>query len=262
VARQPAFARRLAGRRKHGLGQAGEVPIAKLERIGLFVGEEVLTELSAEHGEPLADSGQPLLDVDGTAGARARKTALVALEDAALLGIEVEFVAPRPEIVDATKQVVVEVEPVSVAREHRSHLALYPLQHIVRVRAGQVEEHARDAPQQRPGLLQGDDRVVEGGRLLTLRDRVRLGEVFGEASLEGVTEMICLDHVEGRNLERSGPRLQEWIGSRRRFEAQGVRPGLLSPSVRTVAEPGQWGESAGARFTTSDAKRPPVGGRC
>ena len=86
LARVAAILGGLGRRRAHGFGQAGEVGLVlQHEHEGLLVGEQVLTEASAEHGHALGDRRHALLGLGREPGPGLDEGAVVALEHAGLL---------------------------------------------------------------------------------------------------------------------------------------------------------------------------------
>ena len=137
-------------------------------------------------------------------------------ERARLLGREPERRLVRLQGVDPTEQRVVEISVARVAREDRGDGALDRLELVVRLGAGEIEEHLGDPVERPPAPLHGLDRVGEGRRRGIGGDGVDLGPRLLQRRLEGRLEMPRRDAVERRRLERGGPRLEERVGVRMR----------------------------------------------
>src|SRR5579871_4016141 len=210
------------------LRQAVEVALAEKQKPILLVLEDVLAEGGRKRCEPLRDGREPGLRPGGEAGAGSREIEMVAVENPLLFGREAERSLARFQSVDAAKEGVVEIGLAPMAGERRRDLALDRLEFVVGLRAGQVEEDARDPVEIASAALERLDRVREGRRCAAPRDGVDLGARFFQRDVEGRAEMSGLDPVEGRRLEGSGPGREQGIG------VGGVRHVLNACRVRSL----------------------------
>src|SRR5581483_8620355 len=113
---------------------------------------------------------------------------------------------------------------------------------LVGVGSGEVEEYGRDALQEIAGTLQGIDGVGEGRRLVVAGDSANLAPVDGKALVEGRHEMLDLDAIERRHLERRRPGLEQRIlrlrgrlGSRTRHRRLGTAGARSLPLLARLA---------------------------
>ena len=144
---------------------------------------------------------------------------VVAVEDARLLGVEAELVAPVEQRRDAPEQRLVHEDRAAMARQARRDLALDRLQRVVGVAAGEVEEHRRDPAKLAAAALHRLDGVGEARRRGIAGDRLDLADVRVERPIEGRAEMLRRDALERRQLERRRPRAR-----RRDWPGPSVRP--------------------------------------
>jgi hypothetical protein len=79
------------------------------QRIGLFIGENVLAELRTKCGKALVDLSEPRLGCIRQAAAIAHKGRIIAIENPRLFGVEAKFALARMERGDPPKQRVVEI---------------------------------------------------------------------------------------------------------------------------------------------------------
>jgi hypothetical protein len=126
-------------------------------------------------------------------------------------GVELEAVALVVQRLHALPQLVVQVDRVRVGSQLRRHLAVDRIQPVVGVRALQVREGGRHARQQLARALHRDDGVVERRRRLAVRDRGDFLQMLAHAGFEGRLEVLVLDLVEGRIVERQRTDLGERI---------------------------------------------------
>src|SRR5262249_31429340 len=100
------------------------------------------------------------------------------------------------------------------ARQLRGHLALHHLKVGARHRAGPNPVYGGDPIQSTAGLLQRDDRVVEGGRRANARDVIDLGKVLSHGRFQRRLEHRDLNFIERRHAPvRAFPfrEQQDWI---------------------------------------------------
>jgi hypothetical protein len=143
--------------------------------------------------------------------AGADEAAMRALQQAHLLGVEAEALAPTENCLDPREQPLVHHDHGPVTRHHRRHLAFDRLQSLVRVRPGEIVEDAAEPAQPAGRTLQRLDRIREiGFRLLGL-DRLDLGPVPVQCRRIGLMDMLRADLGEGRQTERRLPDLREGI---------------------------------------------------
>ena len=119
----------------------------------------------------------------------------------------------------AAEQGLVHEDGVAVLGEDRRHLALDRLKRVVRMRAGEVVEHAADPLEGAPAALEGGERVLEGrlGRPSAICSTwVRCS---ASAASSG-TEMLRPDGLEGRKAERRGPVAAERIAGKGRLRCR------------------------------------------
>ena len=117
LAGEPPLAGGLGGCPANAVGQAGKVRLAvedKRERA--LVGKNVLAELSAEGGQPLADLGEPLLSVLVQRGAGAHEREADAFQHAGISSpCSCSASRRAPQVLDAGEQRRVQIDPVAVA---------------------------------------------------------------------------------------------------------------------------------------------------
>ena len=122
--------------------------------------------------------------------------------------------------IDAAEQGLVHEDGVAVLGEDRRHLALDRLKRVVRMCAGEVEEHAADPLERAPAALEGGDRVLEGRFRRTPGDLLHLGALLRKRRIEGGAEMLRPDGLEGRKAERRGPVAAERIAGKGRLRCR------------------------------------------
>jgi hypothetical protein len=202
-----------ARRDAHVLGQAPEIPLApERKAVARLVGQHVLAEPRRESGEALDDCGAARLGrlVEPRAGTL--EVEVHALEEAQLLGGQVELVLATVEIVDAREERRVEIDGAVVGGETRRHLALDRLQRRRRLGGGEVVEQLLDAVELASAPIERRERVLEARGALACRDRVDLGEVRAQRPIERGNEVLGPDRLERRQPERRGPRLEQGVG--------------------------------------------------
>ena len=128
---------------------------------GLFVGEHVLAERGAEHGEPFYDRGEPLLRRIVKRGARTAETRMVTLGDALLLGIKPKRVGLAHHGIDSAKQCGIGMNPMPVPRDLRRDVPLEFKERVVGMRAGQDLKRIVGAIERPPAEFKSGDRIVE-----------------------------------------------------------------------------------------------------
>jgi len=204
--------RSLTRRGADEFGQPGEVGIAlqdELERT--LVGEQVLAEARHQFGDASHDLGVAALRRGREPRAGANAVEMEALEDAALLGIEPERVAPRVQRIDPREQAGVGANAVLVRGELRHHRPLHLLQRRRRLARRQVPEQRLDAHQVAARAVERGDRVLERRRRRG-GDRLDLGEVPRHRLDERGSELLGSDVGERRQAEGRRPRREERVG--------------------------------------------------
>ena len=184
------FAGLLAGLLLHAGRQPGHLFGLELHREVVVLGQQVVAELHRSEGQFAVDLRQPglLVGTEQRSGAHERTVGL--LQQAALLGVEVER---RPVIVDRLhplEERVVEQDLVVVGRQPGHRLLLQGL-HLGRVLRG--TEHAEDQRGLRkhlPRVVERQDDVLEGRLVAVGHDSVDLGIVQRHAALDGREEMF------------------------------------------------------------------------
>jgi hypothetical protein len=116
-----------------------------------------------------------------------------------------------------------------VLRKHRRDLALDRLQLIVRVRAGEVEEHIGDAPQRCAAQFERVDGVRESRCFRALRDSGDFVSMLGQGRVKGRPKVLRANVSERGCAEGRRPRPAEWIfrGRRRAFASGAFSHGRL-----------------------------------
>ena len=201
----PALFRRRTGGIAGKIGQTCEIALLQHQRIGLLIGQHVLSELGAEAGHPLVDGRQAVLRRLVERAASPHESSVIAVEHARLLGVKAEAVAPGIQVGDAGVERAVEIECVAVTCQERRDVALDRLDGIAGVGAGQHKKDVGDVLEIAPAHLQRHDGVVEARRLRIGGDSVELGAVGSQSAVEGGTEMVRLDRRQRRQAEGAGP---------------------------------------------------------
>ena len=98
-----------------------------------------------------------------------------------------------------------------MAREHRGDLALDRLDLVVGRCAGKIEENAGNLVEALAAALDRLDGVGEARRLRIGGDGVDLGARLFQRRLEGGAEVLWLDTLERRRLERAGPGFKQRV---------------------------------------------------
>ncbi len=146
--------------------------------------------------------------------------------------------APLEELVDSREELAVEQDRVHVRGEFRRVFGLDLLEFRIGVGAREIAEDALHPTEGLARKLQGDDGVLEGGRILVGDDRRHLLPVFGHAPLEALAEMLVADAVEGRVL----------VGQRTRSEQRIVGTGRLRHRGNLLRRL-RWGRRGGLTLT-------------
>ena len=126
---------------------------------------------------------------------------MVFLHHADLLVVQSHLVAVLIDVIDALEEFRVHRDGVAVLREHRHDLLSQGQQFVVAVAFQDVEEHVADAVDGLARLVEGQDGVLEGGRLGVVDNGVNLLELFLHAGLERGHVMLGFDLVERHDLE-------------------------------------------------------------
>jgi hypothetical protein len=201
IAYFPSSPRSAAARRRgaHEGRQAGEVLLGlEDQRVVPLVGEHVLTEPGAECSEPFGDGSETLPCSQIEPRASPYEGCVKPLQDPRLLGHEVEAFASREQVVDAAEQGRVQEDRAAMPSEHRRDLALYRLECVAGVRAGEPEEHRRHPGEAPPGPLEGVDGVGERRCGRGVGDGRNLGAMLCQRLLEGWPEVVGRYSVERR----------------------------------------------------------------
>ena len=194
------------------LGQAGEVGfILDDELVASVFLQQIVAELQAQSRELFVDFAQFLLLVGGQGGAVAHKVLFVLLDHANLLVVEAHFVAVLIDIVDALEEFRVHHNAVAVFGKQRQH-CFGDFHHLVVGEAFvEVEEHVANAVQGLARLVEGQDGVLESGRLGIADDGFHFGQLFFHTRLKSRQIVLVLDLVERRHLEGCGVFREERI---------------------------------------------------
>ena len=115
--------------------------------------------------------------------------------------IEAEFFPLVVKGFDPLKEWAVEVNRVLMRGELGRHVALDFLQLGIGIGAREIGKNAIDPVEQIAGFLEGDDRVLERGRLGIGGDGRDLPQLPGHALFIGGREILVLDLVERRVME-------------------------------------------------------------
>ncbi len=181
----------------------------------LLIREKVLAELGPERRKTLVDRCKACLVLGRQCTAGAGEADMVSLQHAGLLRRQAELVATPPQVVDAAKQLRVEVDRGGMTRQHRRDGHLDGLELVGGVGAGQVEEDGGDAVQRFAGTFHRLDGVGEARRLRIGGDRLDLRPVLRQSRIESRAVMFGPHRAERRRLERSRPRLEQRVGGNR-----------------------------------------------
>ena len=177
-----------------------------------LVGEDVLAEARRQLGEPLHDRRVARLLGRRQLGAGADEVEVEALEDATLLRVELDAVAPLVQRIDASEQRSVGEDAAVVRREQRRHVALHRLQRGRSLARRQVVEQRADALEQATGSVERGDGIGEGRRFARCRELVDLGEVLAHRRRECLGEVLGADFGERRQAIGAGPGREQRIG--------------------------------------------------
>lgn len=233
------------------------------------VGEQVPLERGPEGREALVDVPEPALVPSVQRGARPGEVGEVALQQPPLL------LVGRLDRLDALEQPPVEVDRVGVLGEPGRDGLLDLLHARSGVGRRLVEEHRRDAVEQRARPLQRLDGVLERRRLRVRGDLLDLREVLGHALLERRRVVLLPDLLERRQPVRQvagteegvrgrghGGRLLTWRWrlSQPRTEAPEPSPGRIGSRDRG-ARRNRFGSGSQAGLFFRSRKREPRGPR-
>ena len=173
--------------------------------------EHVLLEARAQGGDLSVQHAQARL-------LRARQTrpvayhlGVVARQQLQLLGVQLQARALAVQRVHPRPQRRVQLDRIRVRGELGRHLGIDALHLRIGVARVQPSEGAVHPLQQAPGTLQRNDGVVERGRLPVVRDGGNLAQLLGHARRVGRQEVLVVDAVERRQLERQCARLCERV---------------------------------------------------
>ena len=175
------------------------------ERVRFLIRKHVLTELRAERRHALVDRREALLRLGRELSAAAYKPDVISIQNARFFNGQAQTVFLLVQLFDAIKQFRIQVDLVPVPRHHRRDLAFDLLQRVIRVRPGEIVEHACHVAQLAAGQLHRIDRVGEGRRFLRVSNRMDFGAMLGDGLLERRRKMRGLDPLERRHSERGGP---------------------------------------------------------
>jgi hypothetical protein len=195
------------------LGQAGEL-LLRVEHqfVGVGLLEDVVGELHRQRGHLLVDRAHPLLLFRTEQGAGAHEVGVGLLEQARLLGVELERRARFPHRLDAGKQRGVEADVVAMSGELRSELLLDRLQRLVGLGRGQVRKHRVDLVEQLPRVVERLKRVGKRCRRLITGDRRDFLRLGGHRLGQRGREVLGADRRERRHTERRRPLDEQRIG--------------------------------------------------
>lgn len=140
--------------------------LSRVEDDGEIVGvvQQVALERVVQRGELLVEQGEMRLRLVVEGGAGVGHLAVVALDEVALLGVEVEPVESVVHLLHPLVQRAIQGDRVPVRGHQRGELFVDRLDLVRRVGGAHRVEGVRDAIQQLPGAFQGLDGVVERGR--------------------------------------------------------------------------------------------------
>ncbi len=246
--------RRLLGRigqRKHPfavqapgpgvLGGGGDLRRAKAGQLGLVLdhegrglvgGEQLLLETRLQDRELFVQRLQPLLIGPTQLGAGPNEVQIGHLDQLQRLDVEVQSALLGVDGLHPREQPGIHVDGVVVGGQARRQLDLDLLQRLVGVRRGQGVEDAASPRQHPPRTLQRHDGVLEAGRRRIIGDRRDLGALLTHALSERRAEVVVLDLVELRRLERQGAGRGERAGvvncGHERFLGRTRRVALIS----------------------------------
>jgi hypothetical protein len=198
--------------------------------------QQVVAELDAQHRQLGVHLAELILLVGRQAGAAADKPAVRVLDHLLLLGREVGLVAGLVDNLDPLEQLRVHAHVVAQGRQERRHLAVDRLELRVRLGRLQAAEHALHARQQLARVVHRLERVGEGRRLGVVRDRLDLLPLLRDALLDGRQEVLGLDVLERRHLERCRPSFEKRVAFRR---GCGLRPQGRGQREREPQEQGR-----------------------
>lgn len=176
------------------LGQPGQLLSAvQHQGAGGVGGEQVPLEGGGSGGQLGVQLAQPLLVGRRQLRPGPHEAHVVALQQAQRLGVQVQRGALGVHGVEPREERAVQADGVGVRRQPRLELGLQLLQLRVGVRGALVVEHRQRPPQQHPGALQGDHRVLEARGLRIGGDPRDLGELLGHARFEGRPVVLGAD---------------------------------------------------------------------
>ena len=199
------FRPRRAGGCDQEIGQTFKVALLQHHEPAAFIGQKVLREGGAEHGEAGFHLRQPITRGALQGGARAGEAAMGEVKDAVLFRGQVQGLAVLPERVDTGEEFRVVDDFRGIGRKFRGIVALHRFARVGRIGGGEVIEHARHLIEQGIRAFQRVDGVFETGRLGCVRDRLDRAQTRLQRRIEGGREMVILDLVKGRQAEGAGP---------------------------------------------------------
>ena len=112
---------------------------------------------------------------------------------------------------DAVEELLIEIKLIIPVGQHLGCLGLDLATSIGAVSGYQLEEDAANATQHGATLLERDDRILEGGRLLIVGDRLDLLALEADPLLKCGDEVLILDIGEVGCLEGQRARLEEGV---------------------------------------------------
>ncbi len=211
LASHAALVSRGPGRGDEALGEPIEIAFAQLHEPLLLVAEQMMAETGAEMREALVDLGHPRLGGLVEAGAGAVEAGIGPLQETHLFGGEAELGAFVVQRHDAAEQYGIHHDRIPVPRHPRRHVLVDLQDRRIGMRRHQIVEHRCHTAEQLAGALQRRDRIGEVRRGRIVHDRGNLGRMVEKRLFEGRHEVLGLDLVERRGLERGLPGFQKRI---------------------------------------------------
>ena len=179
-----------------GIGKASQVFLLVHPHHGIVGGSgQVVAPLLLQVGDAQVDLLHPRHLVLGQQGTLAHKLLVDLLEQLLFLARQ-RIVLLVVDLLDALEERLVERYLVFEIGQHRHHLLLNLAQFRRLVSLGEGEKHAAHAVEQAVALVEGQDGVLERGRILILHDLLDVVTLVLDSRLEGRQIVRDLDLAE------------------------------------------------------------------